>query len=119
MTLTLPEPSVRATLLLSLVTVWAIRLATHLSVRSAGRSEDRRYAEIRVSQGSRFKLASLFVIYLLQALIALLISAAFLPILESPARWTSFDTALFALVAFGLIYEVAADLQLSAFLQTA
>ena len=119
MSLALSEPSVRATLLLSLVTVWAIRLATHLSVRSAGRGEDRRYAEIRISQGSRFKFTSLFVIYLLQALIALLISAAFLPILESPARWTNLDTVLFALMVFGLIYEVAADLQLSAFLQTA
>ena len=101
MSLALSAPSVRATLLLSLVTVWAIRLATHLSVRSSGRGEDRRYAEIRIRQGSRFKFTSLFVIYLLQALIALLISAAFLPILESPAHWTNFDTVLFALMVFG------------------
>ena len=119
MCLTMPNLSLRATLLLVLITVWAIRLATHLSIRSAGRGEDRRYAEIRVSQGSRFKFASLFVIYLLQALLALLISAAFLPILESPAPWTNIDTILFALIVFGLAYEVVADLQLSAFLQTA
>ncbi len=114
--LTMPNLSLRATLLLVLITVWAIRLATHLSIRSAGRGEDRRYAEIRANQGPRFKFTSLFIIYLLQALFALVISAAFLPIIESTASWSIVDTSLFALIIFGLLYEVIADLQLSAFL---
>lgn len=115
--LAMPELEWRGTLLLLLVTAWGIRLATYLAGRSAGRGEDRRYAEIRANQGPQFKFTSLFIIYLLQALLALVISAAFLPIVESTAPWRLVDSALFALIFFGLLYEVVADLQLSAFLQ--
>ena len=113
----LPQLDWRAILLLLLVTVWGIRLATYLAVRAAGRGEDRRYAEIRANQGPLFKFTSLFIIYLLQALLALAISAAFLPIVEYAGPWRLIDSALFALILFGLLYEVVADLQLSAFLK--
>ena len=113
----LPQLDWRAILLLLLVTVWGIRLATYLAVRAAGREEDRRYAEIRANQGPLFKFTSLFIIYLLQAMIALAISAAFLPIVEYAGPWRLIDSALFALMLFGLLYEIVADLQLSAFLK--
>ena len=110
-----PQLDLRGLLLLLLVTAWGVRLATHLSIRCAGRGEDRRCAEIRANQGPKFKFSSLFVIYLLQALLALTISAVFFPIVESNAPWRILDTALFTLIVFGLLYEVVADLQLSAF----
>ena len=113
----LPQLEWRGILLLLLVAVWGIRLATYLAVRAAGRSEDRRYTEIRANQGPLFKFTSLFIIYLLQALLALVISAAFLPIVEYAGPWRLIDSALFALILFGLLYEVIADLQLSAFLK--
>ena len=113
----LPQLDWRAILLLLLVTVWGIRLATFLAVRAAGREEDRRYAEIRANQGPCFKFTSLFIIYLLQAMIALIISAAFVPIVEYAGPWRLIDSALFALMLFGLLYEIVADLQLSAFLK--
>ena len=113
----LPQVEWRGTLLLLLVTAWGIRLATYLAVRAAGRGEDRRYAEIRANQGPMFKFTSLFIIYLMQALLALIISAAFAPILDSTAPWRLIDSALFALILFGLLYEIVADLQLSAFLK--
>ncbi len=113
----LPKLEWRGILLLLLVTAWGIRLATYLAVRAAGRGEDRRYAEIRANQGPRFKFTSLFIIYLLQALLALIICAAFVPIVESAAPWRLIDSALFALILFGLLYEIVADLQLSAFVK--
>ena len=113
----LPQLEWRGILLLSLVTAWGIRLATFLAVRAVGREEDRRYAAIRANQGPSFKFTSLFIIYLLQAMIALIICAAFVPIVESAAPWRLIDSALFALMLFGLLYEIVADLQLSAFLK--
>ena len=92
----LPQVDWRGILLLFLVTAWGIRLATYLAVRAAGRGEDRRYAEIRANQGPMFKFTSLFIIYLLQALLALIISAAFVPILESAAPWRLILTGLCA-----------------------
>ena len=111
----LPQLEWRGILLLLLVTAWGIRLATFLAVRAVGREEDRRYAAIRANQGPSFKFTSLFIIYLLQAMIALIICAAFVPIVESAAPWRLIDSALFALMLFGLLYEIVADLQLSAF----
>ena len=50
-------------------------------------------------------------------MIALIICAAFVPIVESAAPWRLIDSALFALMLFGLLYEIVADLQPTASLK--
>ena len=64
-----------------------------------------------------FATLSLGLIFLLQAFLALLISSIFYPIVVSQTPWRFIDTVLLAAATFGLLYEIVADLQLSAFLQ--
>ena len=109
--------TLRGGLLLLIVTAWGVRLATYLAARAAGRGEDRRYAEIRARYGESFRYTSLGMIFLLQAFLALLISSIFYPIVVSQTPWRFIDTVLLAAATFGLLYEIVADLQLSAFLQ--
>ena len=109
--------TLRGGLVLLIVTAWGVRLATHLAVRAAGRGEDRRYAEIRARYGASFRYSSLGLIFLLQALMALLISSIFYPIASSQTPWRLIDTILINTALFGLLYEVIADLQLNAFAQ--
>ena len=109
--------TLRGGLVLLIVTAWGVRLATHLAVRAAGRGEDRRYAEIRSRYGASFRYSSLGLIFLLQALMALLISSIFYPIASSQTPWRLIDTILINTALFGLLYEVIADLQLNAFAQ--
>ena len=108
--------TLRACILLLIVTTWGVRLATHLAARAAGRGEDRRYAEIRARQGTSFRYTSLGIIFLMQALLALVISGVFYPIITSQAPWGWLDSVLFGAALVGLVYEVIADLQLAAFL---
>src|SRR4051812_27749487 len=60
-----PNPS-RVELLLSLTTLWGLRLAGYLTWRRIGKPEDHRYAAMRAAWGSRFWWVSLFTVFLLQ-----------------------------------------------------
>lgn len=109
--------TLRGGLLILVVAAWSVRLATYLAARAAGRGEDRRYAEIRARYGAAFRYSSLVIIFLLQALLALIISAVFYPIITSQLPWRALDTLLLCAAVVGLLYEVVADQQLSAFLR--
>ncbi|MFM7922343.1 MAG: DUF1295 domain-containing protein, partial [Planctomycetaceae bacterium] len=64
------ELSQQQTLLLWLVGIWAARLAIHLGLRIVGDPhEDRRYAAIRDGHQPGFWWKSLFLVFLLQAVI--------------------------------------------------
>ena len=56
----------RQLVVLSLVTLWGVRLAVYLWWRNAGKPEDARYADMRDSHGERFWWVSLFTIFFLQ-----------------------------------------------------
>ncbi|RPG30100.1 MAG: DUF1295 domain-containing protein [Gammaproteobacteria bacterium TMED92] len=109
--------TLRGSLLILVVTAWSVRLATYLAARAAGRGEDRRYAEIRARYGATFRYSSLVIIFLMQALLALIISAVFYPIITSQLPWRALDTLLLCATVVGLLYETIADQQLSAFLR--
>ncbi|MBP1632289.1 MAG: 3-oxo-5-alpha-steroid 4-dehydrogenase, partial [Acidobacteria bacterium] len=59
----------RRLLLVSLVTVWGLRLGIYLGIRNLGKGEDYRYAAMRRKAGSRFWLISLGKVFLLQGLL--------------------------------------------------
>ena len=61
--------SVRGWLIVSLVTLWGLRLSIHLFVRNHGKGEDYRYREMRERHGARFWWVSFFTVYLLQGVI--------------------------------------------------
>jgi steroid 5-alpha reductase family enzyme len=105
-------------LFLGLLSLWSLRLFTHLWLRARGKPEDPRYAAFRVKYGpERYWWVSLFQVFLLQGLLALAISAPVQVVLSaaapdpiSPSDWLG--TAVFAI---GFAFEAVADAQLQRF----
>lgn len=107
----------RRSLLVVMTTLWGVRLAAHIAVRSMGKGEDRRYKAWRESHGKSFWWVSLFKIFLLQGLLLWVIS---LPIQAGqlsrlPDRFTSLDLLGFTVWLTGFLFEALADWQLAGF----
>ncbi|MEO5839469.1 MAG: DUF1295 domain-containing protein, partial [Acidimicrobiales bacterium] len=64
----------RQNLLVVLVTAWGLRLGAYLLWRNAGRGEDFRYAAMRRRAGPSFTRRSLVTVFLLQAVMAWIVS---------------------------------------------
>lgn len=110
-----PEPRPRAALLLALVALWAVRLATHLTVRNWGKPEDRRYQTIRARNSPGFAWKSLFLVFGLQAVLAWLISLPLFVAVTVPAQLNALDLVGAGLMLAGLTFETVADAQLARF----
>jgi steroid 5-alpha reductase family enzyme len=106
----------RATLVLVLVGLWALRLAVYLGRRTFGHGEDRRYAAIRQRNEPGFTWKSLYLVFVLQALLAWVIS---LPLLGAIASGDEplglLDYAGVALWLVGFAFEAVGDWQLARF----
>jgi len=105
-----------ALLLAFLTTAWGLRLAIHIGRRNIGHGEDPRYVRMREKRPDRFWIWSLFAVFALQGLIALVVS---LPIQslaavgdDSLGLISVFGSAAFLV---GLAFEVIGDAQLSRF----
>jgi steroid 5-alpha reductase family enzyme len=105
----------RGALVLALVTAWAARLALHLKRRNAVEGEDRRYREMRLRNGPRFTLTSLYLVFWLQAVLAWLVSAPLLAAQMGDAPLNPLDAVASVLVIGGLVLEAVADRQLRLF----
>lgn len=105
----------RQWLLLSLVSLWALRLAVHISWRNAGHGEDRRYQAIRRNNEPGFVFKSVYIVFGLQALLAWIISLPLLATALSPRPLNLLDAAGAALWLVGFIFEAGGDLQLARF----
>ncbi len=105
----------RQLLVLALVSIWSIRLATHISARHAGKGEDSRYAKWREQYGEAWPVRSLFQVFMLQALLAWIIGAPLLAAMSSPASWGILDGIGLALWVIGFSFEAVGDYQLTAF----
>jgi len=110
-------PSPRAALVLTLVTVWAVRLATHLFLRWRGASgEDRRYAAMRRKAGAAFVRRSLHTVFGLQGVLMWIISLPVqLAVVAPGGRVGALGGLGVALFAAGWSCETIADLQLTRF----
>jgi steroid 5-alpha reductase family enzyme len=64
----------RRLLLAVLVTIWGLRLATHITRRNRGKGEDARYVAMRDRDGGRFWLTSFYRVFLTQAVVLWIIS---------------------------------------------
>lgn len=110
-----PAAAPRRTLLLAMLLAWALRLAGHITWRNWGHGEDRRYQAIRARNQPGFAWKSLVYVFLLQALLAWVIS---LPLLGALRSWRPLG-ALDALGALlwlgGFLWESIADWQLLRF----
>ncbi|MBK1648071.1 DUF1295 domain-containing protein [Rhabdochromatium marinum] len=105
----------RATLMLFLVAVWAVRLSLFISLRNWGEPEDRRYQAIRADNEPNFWFKSLYIVFGLQAFLAWVIS---LPLLGAtlstpPLGWLDLAGSALWLLGFG--FEAIGDQQLASF----
>lgn len=112
-----PWPPANALIVPILVTIWGLRLSLYLAWRNLGKGEDQRYIRMRERIGPRFALISLFVVFLLQALLAWVVA---LPAQVATQTleldpWSPLAVAGIALWAVGLAFETVGDLQLAAF----
>ena len=112
-----PWPPATALIVPILVTIWGLRLSFYLAWRNLGKGEDQRYVRMRERIGPRFRLISLFVVFLLQALLAWVVA---LPAQVATRTleldpWSPIAVAGIALWAVGLAFETIGDLQLAAF----
>ena len=105
----------RSLIVLSLLTLWAVRLCIYLTWRNWGPHEDHRYAAIRRNNSPGFAFKSLYIVFGLQAVLAWIISLPILGAISSPTPLNMLDMIGIALLGFGLIWETAADWQLSVF----
>ena len=105
----------RGVVILTLVTLWALRLSIYITWRNWGHGEDRRYQAIRARNQSNFAFKSLYLVFGLQAVLAWIIS---LPLYSAIARlaplnWLDLLGGL--LWTIGVIFEAGADLQMARF----
>jgi steroid 5-alpha reductase family enzyme len=104
-------------LFLALLTLWAVRLGWHMTMRHTG-VEDARYAEMRARHGAAFPQKSLWMVFWLQAVIQWVASTPALTVaLSDHSGWrvpvlVMIGAAVFAL---GLAIEIVADRAISAF----
>jgi steroid 5-alpha reductase family enzyme len=100
--------------LFALIALWSLRLSLHLSIRSMGKSEDRRYAAMR-ARNPRFNEQSLVTVFGLQAVLAWLISLPLAAALTEPAPLHPLHLAGAVLFLIGFVFEAVSDWQLVRF----
>ncbi|HTR11089.1 MAG TPA: DUF1295 domain-containing protein [Paraburkholderia sp.] len=111
----LPQAGPRATVVLALAAIWAVRLSGHIAWRHRGKPEDRRYLAVRRRNEPHFAWKSLYLVFGLQALLGWVVATPLMAAAASPAPWNALDVVGLALFAFGLAFEAAADVQLARF----
>ena len=105
--------------LLTMVTLWALRLSGFLVLRGRNRGEERRYKVMRKRLSPNFAVKSLFKIFLLRAFLIWMLSSLFAVALSSASTlsWNNWHTAGAALWMSGFLLQTLADLQLYRFNQ--
>ena len=101
-----------------LVTIWGLRLASHIHRRNKDKPEDYRYQKWRNDWGQWFYLRSYLQVYLLQGSLLFVIALPVLVInksLASPLGW--FDFIGLAIWLFGFYFEAVGDAELAGFVQ--
>ena len=99
-----------------LVTIWGQRLSGYLSWRNLGHEEDRRYAAMREKRGDSFWWKSLFIVFLLQAVLLVVISVP-IQVAATSIRVGIGWLGIVGCVVFavGLFFETVGDWQLARF----
>lgn len=105
----------RHLVVLLLLTAWALRLAAHIAWRNRGQEEDNRYQVIRENNQPNFEFKSLYIVFLLQAFLALIVALPLMSIFSSETAINSLDYIAFALWLTGMFFETVGDLQLAHF----
>lgn len=112
------DSSGRAWLANILVSVWGLRLASHIYTRNKGKAEDYRYLAWRKEWGKWFYLRSYFQVYILQGALLFLIA---IPVLlinkEAGGKLNLFDALGVLVWILGFCFEAIGDAQLKKFIK--
>ncbi len=106
----------RKLLLMTLVTLWGLRLSLFLTWRNWGHGEDFRYQEFRRKYGpERYWWLSFFQVFVLQGTLSWIIGAPLLgaQAMGGPVGWL--DGLAVAIWLVGFVFEAGSDLQLARF----
>lgn len=114
-TLAFPHLGPRAPWVVAGVTVWGIRLSVHLAARSWGQPEDRRYLAIRRRNEPHFAWKSLYLVFLLQAALAWVVSLPLGAAIASTAPPNALDLLAVVVWGVGFVFEAVGDWQLARF----
>lgn len=110
-----PDGGARSLCMLMVASVWALRLSAFITWRNWGHGEDRRYRQMRARNQPHFGAKSLYLVFLLQAVLAWVVSAPLLASLGGHAAWGVLDIGGLVLASFGVLFEGVADMQLARF----
>ncbi len=107
----------RQLLILALVSIWGIRLSTHIARRNIGKGEDFRYANWRRQYGEKWWWRSYLQVFLLQGIILWLISTPLLAAQyhDTPDHLTILDILGLVIWGIGFFFEAGGDWQLMVF----
>jgi len=111
---TVPETGPRAVLVLLLVSVWGLRLSAYITWRNWGEGEDHRYRAMR-ERNQPFAWKSLYIVFLLQAAIAWIVSLPLLGAISGPSALGFIDYLGIAVFTVGVFFESVGDWQLARF----
>jgi steroid 5-alpha reductase family enzyme len=114
-TLSFYELDPRTLLILTLVTIWAIRLCIYLTWRNWNPHEDYRYVAIRENNEPYFWVKSIYIVFGLQAVLAWVVSMPLFGAIASKSAINSIDIWGALIVVMGIGWESVADWQLSLF----
>lgn len=105
----------RIVLIVVLTALWALRLCVYITWRNWGEGEDRRYQAIRERNEPHFTYKSLYLVFLLQAVLAWLVSLPLLGAANSSTALGVLDYLGAALWVAGFYFETVGDWQLARF----
>lgn len=110
-----PAPSPRQWLVAAMAAAWSARLAVHIALRTHGRAEDPRYAELRREWGGEARWR-LFWFFQIQAVVAAVLALSIALAARNPAPGLRLlDWLGLAVIAAAIVGEAVADRQLQRF----
>lgn len=105
----------RTLVVVTLVAMWAVRLAAHITWRHWGEPEDRRYQAIRARNEPHFRWKSLVLVFALQAALAWVVALSALSATANLRPWSWLDSLGACVIVLGAAFEAVADWQLARF----
>lgn len=105
----------RATVVLVLVAIWALRLSLYIAIRNHGQPEDPRYRAMREKNDPGFSYKSIYLVFGLQAVLATIIALPLLAASGGNAPLNLLDYIGIALWLTGFFFEAVGDAQLARF----
>jgi steroid 5-alpha reductase family enzyme len=104
----------RYTLVIAVMTLWAVRLASFMARRNLGHGEDRRYQAMR-GDSPHFWWVSLFKVFILQGALQVIVSLPVFAAAHADAPLGPWDLVGIAIAIAGITTEALADHQLTRF----